>query len=992
MDVCTIVTRSHLAHARVLARSHARHHPGARCFVLVIDDDGTVDPVAEPFELVTVADLQLGAFDEMRASYDVLELATALKPSLLRHLLATRGDGGGIAYLDGDVIIHAPLAPVEQALNGHPVVLTPHLHGPLPRDGRRPAEVDILLAGFFNLGFIAVKPDPQADAVLDWWAERLLTDCRNAPDEGFFVDQRWMDLVPAIVTDLAVLEDPGCNLAYWNVLGRDLSIDAQGRHMVDGVPLRFLHLSGYDPGRPHELSRFQDRIRLDDEPILRELCDAWAAALAVEGWEQARLTPYGHGSLPSGMPLTPLLRAAYRDGRADGALPGSIFTPAGEAEFVAWLNERAPGAPRVTRLLQRIWLERGDLRHAFPDLTDEAGARGFLRWVAAYGAAELPIPDVLVPPEAAAQRPAARPSAEIGGDAVPGVNVAGYLRGELGIGEIARRMVSALDAVGVPVAPVELHAPNSRQGHPFAALDPDGPPLPVNLICVNADGVPDFARNVGERFFEDRHNVGLWWWETDAFPEEYDGAFAYVDEIWAGTSFVAQTLAAAAPVPVVHIPMPVIVPPAQALEPGELEWPEGFTFLCVYDYNSAARRKNPVGAVRAFSAAFGEGEGPVLVMKSINAERFPRDHAEVLAAADGRSDIVFLDDYLEVTDRDRLMASCDCYVSLHRAEGLGLMIAEAMYLGKPVIATGYSGNMDYMTAANSLAVDFTLVPVGEGAPPYPPQGRWAEPDVAHAAQLMRRVFDEPQAAREIGARAAADLRAGHSLQVTGRAAEARLRRIARRLDGGDRPPLPEYRRAVRLLGAGSSPRAPASGGRPGAALRRILLRAIRPYSFWQDEINRALDDDARAAERRLSARVSALHARTLGQLREQERELAELRAQLAARPAAASAPPVPPSALAGDRSRICAVTVAPKARLAEVRVLAGSLARTNSGIPLVWVLSDEPDGLPDPAREPFELLVASDLGVPGVRELAFQHDREGFAAALVPSAIEHVLG
>ncbi|CAB4921439.1 unannotated protein [freshwater metagenome] len=996
LDICTIVARNYLPQARVLARSHAEHHPGARCFVLVIDDDGSVDAQAEPFELVAPADLRLDAYDEMRAAYDVLEFATSLKPWLLRHLLEERGCAAGLAYLDPDIRIFAPLGPVEEALRDHPVVLTPHLAGPLPRDGRRPSEADILVAGFFNLGFVALKAGADADRLLDWWAERLLTDCRNAPAEGIFVDQRWMDLAPSFLPDLAVLRDPACNLAYWNILGRELTV-TDGRYAVDGHPLRFLHLSGYDPARPFELSRHQDRVRLSDEPVLRELCDGYRAALLEEGWDAACAIPYGNDVLPSGMALTPLLREAYRDGRSEGMLPASIFTPAGEAEFVAWLNERDPQAPRVTRLLQRAWAERSDMRHAFPDLGDERDARGFLRWVADHGSSELAIPEALIPAEALALRSAGAqlPPVDTVRDGVPGVNVAGYLRAELGIGEIARQMVAALDAAGVPAAPIELNAPASRAGHPFAGLDAERPPLPVNLICVNADGVPRLAREVGEQFFEGRHNIGLWWWETNAFPAEYDEAFGYVDEIWAGTSFVAQTLAAAAPVPVVHIPMPIAVAPTHPLAVGELGWPADFTFLYAYDYNSTVRRKNPVAAVRAFTTAFAEGEGPVLVLKSINADKQPDQHAEVLDAIGGRTDIVILGGYLDAPDRDRLMASCDCYVSLHRCEGLGLTIAEAMYLGKPVIATGYSGNMDYMTAANSLAVDFTMIPVGEGAWPYPADGEWAEPDVEHAARLMRQVFDDPQAAAALGVRAAADMRAGHSLLVTGRAAEARLRRIAPRLAGGARAPLPSSARAGALIAAGSAPRVRARGGKAGAALRRIVLRAIRPYTYWQEEINRALSDDARALDRRVNARVSALHATALGRLREQERQLEALRAELAARPvpsgAVAEPQPSTPARPASGGPRVTVVTVGPNAQLAHVRVLARSLARTNPGTPCVWVLTDEPYGLPDVSGEPIELLVAADLAIPGMRELAFEHDRDALAAVLTPAAIEHVL-
>lgn len=893
MNICTIIAKNYLPYARVLARSHAEHHPGFRCHVLVIDEtEGYVDAAREPFELLTIPDIGLDEFDEMRGTYDILELSTAVKPWLLRHMLDRHDEGSGVAYLDPDIQMHGRLVDVESALRTHPMVLTPHLTGPMPRDGKKPSETDILIAGVYNLGFIALGNDPETDAFLSWWSERLLTDCHNAPDKGLFVDQRWVDFLPGLVPHLTILRDPAYNVAYWNLPHRDLRWDAVRGYTVDGHPLRFFHFSGYDPEVPYRLSKHQDRISLAENPALQRICDAYGGALLAAGWEASRDLPYEHDRLPSGLKLSRRMRTLYREGLEADEVPHSIFTPAGEAEFLAWLNEPAPEAPQVTRYLYDVWRNRLDVQRAYPYLDDPEIADSFLGWAGVFGAHEIPIPEPLLPRRSIEIRDRlvveSGPSPEPDEGAPVGVNVAGYLRAELGIGEIARQMVAALDVVGVPVAPIALHAPNSRQGHPFAALDTATTPFPVNLICVNADGLPEFAAQAGDAFFEGRYNVGLWWWETSGFPDSFEDAFGYVDEIWAGTRFVAEALSAVAPVPVVHIPMPVTAPEPDPLAPGELDWPDAFAFYFSFDYNSVVQRKNPLALVRAYTAAFAEGEGAALVLKCINAERHPESHAALCEAIAGRSDIVLIDRYLDAADKDRLTASCDCYVSLHRSEGLGLTIAEAMYLGKPVIATGYSGNMDYMGAHNSFPVSYRLVPIGEGADPYPPDGEWAQPDIDDAARLMRRVFEDPQEAHRRGARAALDLRAQHSIQATGLAVDARLRRISSRLDRRPRElDLPETGHARALLQQGSAHHPPASTGRVRAAARRLVLRAIRPYTSrqesvnrWQETVNRALDDDARDSERRLTQRLSELNASTMGQVRAQERELQRLREEL----------------------------------------------------------------------------------------------------------------
>ncbi len=153
-------------------------------------------------------------------------------------------------------------------------------------------------------------------------------------------------------------------------------------------------------------------------------------------------------------------------------------------------------------------------------------------------------------------------------------------------------------------------------------------------------------------------------------------------------------------------------PAPAAVARTELGLPEGFVFLFVFDYASVFERKNPVGLVRAFKQAFAPGEGPVLAIKSINGGVHLTKREWLHYEAEGRPDIVLLEEYLPAGHKDALLAACDCYVSLHRAEGFGLTMAEAMALGKPTIATGYSGNLEFMTPENSYLVGWQR---GDGA-------------------------------------------------------------------------------------------------------------------------------------------------------------------------------------------------------------------------------------------------------------------------------------
>jgi glycosyltransferase involved in cell wall biosynthesis/2-polyprenyl-3-methyl-5-hydroxy-6-metoxy-1,4-benzoquinol methylase len=905
VNICTIIAKNYLAHARVLADSFQTQHADGRCYVLVIDEtEGFIDPAEESFVLVRPDDISLPEFDEMRGAYDVMELSTAVKPWLLRYMLENHDDGTGVAYMDPDIQVVSRMVELEEALLEHAVVLTPHVLKGMPRDGKKPSETDILMAGVYNLGFIGLSRRDDAHLLLDWWSERLLTDCHVAPERGLFVDQRWIDFVPGLISDLEIFRHPAYNVAYWNLPERELDLNGDGYH-VGGHPLRFFHYSGYSPEHRRLMSKHQDRVDITSSDALWTICSAYGDALEAAGFHTVRTYPYEHDVLPSGVRLTREMRALYRAAIERGDGPPSLFTPSGETAFLRWLNEPATEAPRLSRLLYAIWAGRGDLRRVYPAVEDR-DVDGYLGWCAAFGREQIDIPDDLIP-EAYLGSKAPGPQAAPHPSAAPialerpfGVNVAGYLRSELGIGEVARQVISALDAAEIPALPVGLVAPNSRQGHGYVTSGQERNPFPINLVCVNADGLPGFAKEAGERFFADRYTIGMWWWETSRFPEQYMDAFDHVDEVWVGSRFIAETLQAVSPVPVIHVPIPACFPDAKALEPAELGWPDAFTFLFSWDYNSVFARKNPLAVVEAYKAAFTGDEGTALVLKCINVTADPVGHRAVQRAIADRRDIVLMDTYLDPGDKDRLMASCDCYVSLHRSEGLGLTMAEAMYHGRPVVATGYSGNTDFMDASNSFLVGYELVPIGKDAGPYPADGTWAEPDLREAAQLLRQVFvDRDEAARR-AAKAAKDLRAGYSADAAGKAMRRRLEQLAARIPGGP-DPAPDatldtegLQEARRLASRGVRPDRPSRFGKPGGAVRRLSLRVMKPYTAYQQQVNAALERSAEAlaeqaeaaAERsrietaQVDLRLAKVEAAALAQLRRQQQRIDSLAAAL----------------------------------------------------------------------------------------------------------------
>ena len=437
-----------------------------------------------------------------------------------------------------------------------------------------------------------------------------------------------------------------------------------------------------------------------------------------------------------------------------------------------------------------------------------------------------------------------------------GVNLAGYLDATVGVGESARNVAAALAAAGVAVAPLGLSHRAAASAAPVAT---NAPLHPVTLVCANPDGMTGARDELGAAAFEGRHVVGLWWWEVAALPARWLRAFDLVDEVWAGSRFVADVFGAVAPVPVVHVPFPVREPVASDKGRAPLGLPpDVFLFGFVFDYASVAARKNPLGLIEAFGRAFpgGDGDGVALVVKTLGGERHPDEHAAVVAAAAARPGVTVIDEHVTVEDKNALIRALDCYVSLHRSEGFGLTIAEAMLLGTPVIATDYGGSRDFVTPFNALLVDARPVTIGPGHDPYPAEGEWAQPDLDHAAAQLRAARADPQAARARAQRARSDVLARHAPAVAGRAMADRLARVVSHpLDGRGRADGLDLRGVRERMQTGPQA-APGRDRGARGAVRDAALRAMRPYTVHQ----RLVDEELLRALQSLDERVRGLAA------------------------------------------------------------------------------------------------------------------------------------
>jgi len=361
-----------------------------------------------------------------------------------------------------------------------------------------------------------------------------------------------------------------------------------------------------------------------------------------------------------------------------------------------------------------------------------------------------------------------------------GIDVFGYFTAEFGVGEAARTLVTALRTTDIDVSTINYTDTESRTKHYFSTDDVSR--HHTLLMSVNADQLVAARQRLGDHFFANRYVIGQWFWELEVAPTWFEPAWPIVNELWAPTRFIETMLRNSAPphVHVQHVPLPIVAPRIdESITRPRWNLDGRYMFLFVFDLMSIMKRKNPLGLISAYCAAFSESDGAQLAIKTMNGDKRPEDLQQLLNAASNRSDITIINEIFTSRETSTLISLADCYVSLHRSEGLGLTLSEAMSLGTPVIGTNYSGNTDFMTEENSFLVPWERVEVGEGAGGYSPTATWAEPNEEAAAKIMRFVFENQLEARIRGARAREDVLGGHGQVAAGAIMKSRLEEIWR---------------------------------------------------------------------------------------------------------------------------------------------------------------------------------------------------------------------
>jgi glycosyltransferase involved in cell wall biosynthesis len=363
-----------------------------------------------------------------------------------------------------------------------------------------------------------------------------------------------------------------------------------------------------------------------------------------------------------------------------------------------------------------------------------------------------------------------------------GVNAIASWNATTGLAEAARRSVTALLDAGVDVylADVDYGAPTNpnRLSEPLRSL-PRGRPYPIDICFLNVNEISALPDSYLRRENRPSYLIGSWYWELPALPRLIAPNARKVDEVWVASAFVQGVISGYTTAPICVFPGVVEPIRNEHLTRHDFDLPDD---SCLFVFNFDAH--STWGVIEAFRAAFDQnerGKSAHLVIKAINLWSSPAGRADLISALDSVRGILIEDD-LGSEEMASLISLCDVYVSLHRAEGFGLGMAEAMYFGLPVIGTSYSGNVDFMTTLNSCPISYHLEEVqfsdliynASFASVYEPGQVWAEPDRARASEWMRYLHQHPLERQRIGERAAISIRDRCSAKAVGAAMRAHL--------------------------------------------------------------------------------------------------------------------------------------------------------------------------------------------------------------------------
>ena len=340
---------------------------------------------------------------------------------------------------------------------------------------------------------------------------------------------------------------------------------------------------------------------------------------------------------------------------------------------------------------------------------------------------------------------------------IKGINILGYINKQFGLGEGVRSNIRSVKAVGIPYVLNDFKGQISKDIIDEKSKEiilSENNPYGINLIQINVDNFDKILNTNDSSYFSNKYNIGFWAWELDNFPTDFQNYIDMLDEIWVPSNFCLNAISKVSSKPVLRIMHSIDIPEINYSRK-DFSLPEDkIIFLTIFDYHSTVARKNPYATIDAYIKAFGNNsKDTILVIKTSLGEEFPALKSKLKEYIKNNKSIIIIEEILSREKLYGLMQVSDVYVSLHRSEGFGLTMAEAMALQKPVIATAYSANIEFMTQNDSFLIPYNLIETGTNYLYSNLHNNWADADVNESSKIMKELAINKLLRYEVGQKA-----------------------------------------------------------------------------------------------------------------------------------------------------------------------------------------------------------------------------------------------
>lgn len=644
-------------------------------------------------------------FASMIERYDVMEMNTAIKPFVIAHLFKTGNEK--VVYFDPDIAFYSSFEELDSLLDENDVLLTPHCMEPFPEDDKNPRNITLNKAGIYNLGFIGLKKTDNSLKLCDFWQSCLFDKAYNKPEQGMFTDQKWADFFPSLFSNVLIVKNKGFNVAYWNFHERE-PILKENTYWVGKDKLFFMHYSGLFFDDINLISKHQDRFILTDFGVdLINLFKEYRDNLKRSGYREYKKLSYYYKDTK----LSNEVSNEFKK-KDEGS---SLINRARVLKHYVRSNH-----PRTFFRIKRI------VTLVYPN------------WRMRLHQIKYKIEN--------SSNIKKNPTKSV--DFSPLIHLYTYYNQPHSISRVGKGFLDGLTTTGVPSILTDICG--KFDCLPISGIKKFQPSNEYCIFVINLDQVPvvvpQFSKNKSLKF-------AYCFWEYSSGLEKFEKAFEYIDGVFVATDFVYNAVKKIIPKDkkVFKLPLPFIKDFSEPREEEIIEQKiklnlekDDFTFFFNFDYNSSYDRKNPISILKALRIVLTSNKKAKVVFKTSNSASHSFQYKDLIATIEAlnlKKHVVIIDKFLSRQEFITLLSSMNCYISLHRGEGLGLGMMEAMYLNIPVIATNYSGNTDFCNKSTATLVNYSIVPCKDKNPVYSLVKEWAEPDIEDAAAKMIKVME-----------------------------------------------------------------------------------------------------------------------------------------------------------------------------------------------------------------------------------------------------------